>query len=281
MNNKRKQLTILTIALSLPLSAIAITTLSSNRFAPATKPAAAMSYVSTEYDGYRLLTSQYGVMPEVEFVIAKGIQVMMSSHMKYNETCYYLQSETLSTNGTRINTSSETAFLVLKNGASGRYILNKKNTSSNIIWTNPTESLKYGSAASGHNNWVLNHVENGDFTIHYQHSSGNYYLGYREFYIDQSLTYGYQHKPNENPASTVNVYVNVQSVIDAWATKYLAFVDGEPSGSDGQCVTKFDSAKEALDGLGDMFKTCLSEETGNAKYLERYQAWAKALGKSI
>ena len=274
MNNKRKQLTILTIALSLPLSAIAITTLSSNRFAPATKPAAAMSYVSTEYDGYRLLTSQYGVMPEVEFVIAKGIQVMMRSHMQYNETCYYLQSETLSTNGTRINTSDDTAFLVLKNGASGRYILNKKNTSSNIIRSNKTESLKYGSADANHNNWVLNHVENGDFTIHYQDGSDKYYLGYREINIDQ---YGYQHKPNENPASTVNVYVNVQSVIDAWATKYLAW--GQEVA--GQCVTKFDSAKEALDGLGDMFKTCLSEEAANADYLARYQAWAKALSKSI
>ena len=280
MNNKRKQLTILTIALSLPLSAIAITTLSNNRFAPATKPAAAMSYVSTEYDGYRRLSSQYGIMENVDFVIAYNIQVMANTSVQDDDSGWYITHDTMYTSGSRIATKEgSTAIITIKPGKSGQYILNKKGSNSNIVCTNNTESVKFSNQTTRHNTWSFNYVDNGEFTLGLSDPQGGVdYLGYRNWTSTGSNSYyGFRHANNEANPAKLHIYVDVQSVIDAWATKYLAW--GQEV--EGQCVTKFDSAKEALDGLGDMFKTCLSEEAGNADYLARYQAWAKALGKSI
>ena len=218
-------------------------------------------------------------MENIEFVIAKGIQVMSKTHNMPDTNQYYIPADTTSTEGTRINIEDTSAILTLKPGVSGRYIVNKKGTNSNLIDVNGTTAVKYGSQTSRHNAWEFNYVDDGEFTLHYQDQSGNKgYLGYRTFVIDQNEYYGYRNVPNEEPPATINVYVNVQSVIDAWANKYHLTSDYN---TDGQCNTYFDGAKTALDSLGDMFKTCLAEEAGNADILARYQAWAKARGANI
>lgn len=280
INSKKKQFTILSILLSLPISAIALSTLSGNRLNATTKHVSALSYVSTQYDGYRLLTSQYGIMDGVKLVIADGTHVMSKTSQQVDGNIFLVfEDEDASFSGNVVNTTSETCLFDLKTGVGNGFYMHKQNTEkSHLICYNPSGALKYGSATDTTNKEWTFAFNNGKFNLYYPWSSGsNLYVGFRTYNTGSVEYEGFRTVSDENPPRDLDVYVDVQSVIDAWAVKYLAW----GYDNDGQCVSRFDNAKAALDSLGDMFKSCLSEEAANADYLARYQAWAKALGKSI
>ena len=74
------------------------------------------------------------------------------------------------------------------------------------------------------------------------------------------------------------LYVNVDSAVTAWATKYLHM----DLNVNNQCTTYFGPARTALLAMDDYVKADLYYNTGNEtikSYKDRYEAWAAHLGE--
>lgn len=266
---KQNRLLITLCALSLPAIATSAVILNKNTSLDLVNKTNALTYVSSDYSGYRLLTSEYGIMSGVKLVLTTGNLAMSQDIDTVATMNYYLKTSEVTISDNLLTPASKTAKFTLSDN-NGKYILTEETKGKLSLSTNSDHGLTYGNAYP--NKWEFSFANNM-FDLKYYLNSEYHHVKYDQL---SSTKYGYQRFTDVT--SNLSVYVDVQSVIDAWAVKYLNYPNEEV---EGQCVDLFDTAKEVLDDLGDMYKSCLALEEDNADYLTRYTAWAKALGRSI
>ncbi len=268
--NKHK-LSLLTVSISLPVLAFSLVITSNNMNQSHINNAKAFGDISTPYDGYRLLTSECGIMDNVKLVITSETHAMSNEDDKYgiyNST--YVKASEVSFDDNEVITNETTAIYTLSNAENGYFI--SEETRGKLTLYNSSGNINYGGITQ--RDWQFNKLEGNEFTLCIENESDHYYIGYRNL---QSSLYGFKGVKNEASPLGLSIYVDVQSVITAWATTYLNY----PNEVTNQCETLFDTAKEVLDDLGDMYKSCLAKEAQNKDYLDRYIAWASHLHKTI
>lgn len=273
--NKHK-ISLLSISISLPVLAFSLVITSNNIAHSNINKAKAFGDTSTPYDGYRLLTSEYGIMDNVKLVIANETHAMSTESSQSGAGNYYIKASEVTISDNQLTLGEKTAEYTLKLNSNG-YTIGITGSNNRVGVASTTKAVKYDTISTTNNDaWGFTFDDTvNQFIISLPNSTyGPYYLGYRSV---SATTNGYQHAPKEDPAMTLSIYVDVQSVITAWAIKYLNY----PNEVTNQCETLFDTAKAVLDDLGDMYKCCLAKEAQNKDYLDRYIAWASHLHKTI